>query len=203
MATRRLPRAQRRLQIADATLRLLADAGVRRLTLVEIGRAVGVSDASVLRHFKDKQAVVTAAIERFGALLAEDLPGDIADPLRRLGAFFIRRLAKVRAHPELMALAYDRRLRDAAGEDGVAQVNAHIGRSARFVRACLEEAQAAGAISAAVPTQMWVWIIAGLLRGASFAIPHGLGADAAMAEMSPERCWELVEQILRGGCAPA
>ncbi|MEZ4473179.1 MAG: TetR/AcrR family transcriptional regulator [bacterium] len=171
MVTPRLPTEQRRRQIADAALRLLADAGVAGLTLVELGRAVGISDASVLRHFKDKPAIVEAAIERFGELLAEDLPTDIADPLRRLGAFFVRRLTKVRAHPELMALAYDRRLRDAAGEAGTARVDAHIGRSARFVGSCIDEAREAGAIGADIPTQMWVWIIAGLLRGASFAVP--------------------------------
>lgn len=197
MATRRLPTEQRRAQIAEVALRLLAQRGPSGLTLVELGEAVGIADASILRHFQDKEAIVVAAIDLFGRLLDEDLATDIEDPMRRLGAFFVRRMAKVRARPELMALAYNSRLRDAAAEEGAARVDEHIGRSARFVRRCIDEAQEQGALTDQVPAHFWVWIIAGLLRGAAEGLPPGLQLETDVATLSPERSWELVERIMR------
>ena len=196
MVTKRLPTKERRAQIAEEALKIVALHGQSGLTLVALGDAVGIADASVLRHFKDKQAIVDAAVARFGALLNEDLTADIEDPMRRLGAFFVRRLAKVRARPELMALAYNTRLRDAAGEDA-SSVDVHIARSANFIRVCVDEAQAQGALKAAVPVHMWMWIVAGLLRGASMGLPGPLGSERERATLSPERTWELLEHIMR------
>jgi len=197
VATKRLPTEQRRAQLAEVALRLLAERGPGGLTLVELGDAVGIADASVLRHFKDKGDIIDAAIELFGRLLAEDLPGDIDDPMRRLGAFFVRRFAKVRERPELMALAYNARLHDAADDDGAALVDAHIARSAQFVHTCVQDAQQRGQVSADVPAQMWVWVLAGLLRGAAQALPVALAGKKELATMSPERTWELVERMMR------
>jgi|GEM_PF-1435450 len=203
MATKRMPSAQRRTQIAEAALKQLAHDGQKALTLVELGRAVGISDVSVLRHFADKAAVVAAAVALFGELLDEDLPDDIEDPMRALGAFFVRRLHKVRDRPELMSLAYNTRLRDAADGDpaAVAAVDAHMARSAKFVRTRIEQAQAAGQMSREVPAQMWVWLVAGVLRGAAVSLPASL-QDEDLAKLSPERTWEIVEKLLRGQLAP-
>ncbi|MCP4504286.1 MAG: TetR/AcrR family transcriptional regulator [Deltaproteobacteria bacterium] len=196
MATKRLPTEQRRAQLAELALRLLAEGGPQGLTLAGLGKEAGIADASVLRHFKDKQAIVDAAIALFGQLLDEDLPKDIDDPMRRLGAFFVRRLSKVRERPELMALAYNARLRDAAAEKGVAKLNTHIARSARFILECVQDAQAEGMLKSTVPPQMWVWSIAGLLRGAAQAVPTGISGETNIEAMSPERAWEIVEHIM-------
>ena len=198
MATRRLPTEQRRRQIADAALRLLASRGAPGLTLVALGSAVGLADASILRHFKDKQAILEAAIQRFGELLDEDLPHDIEGPMHRLGAFFVRRMAKIRARPELMALAYNARLADAAGPGGAALVQAHVSRSAGFLCACVEEARAARLVDDQIPLEMWVWIIAGILRGASAGLPFPLAGAGPLVEMSPERTWQLLEGLMVG-----
>ena len=194
MVTKRLPAAKRKQQIAEKALCILARDGPRALTLQTLAKSVGVTDASLLRHFKDKQAIVHAAIELFGSLLAEDLPRDISDPIRRLGAFFVRRLMTVRARPELMLLAYSTSLRDAAGEDA-ALVDEYIQESARFIAGCVKEAQQKGEIATDIPAQMWVWMIAGVMRGAVQSTPGLVLADA----MSPERAWELLEAILRRG----
>ena len=195
MAKQRLPKAQRRLQIAATALELLAEAGPSGLTLVDLGARIGVTDASILRHFSDKSAVIDAAIAHFGTLLNEDIVSDVEDPLRRLAAFFARRLAKVQQHPEIIRLAHSDRLRDMASADGAAQLDKHLAQSVQFVRQCIEQAQAEGCVSDAVPAQMWVWIIVGVMRGASGTLPRPLGGSEPQ-QTSPERAWELLEQLL-------
>ncbi|MEZ4469126.1 MAG: TetR family transcriptional regulator, partial [bacterium] len=110
----RLPAAERRDQIAEAALALLAEGGTAALTAAALGRAVGLRDASLFRHFPDKAAIVAAAVDRFDAALADSLDRPEADPLERLGAFFLHRQALLRARPVLLRLAFNERLVEAA-----------------------------------------------------------------------------------------
>lgn len=194
MATRRLPREERRRQIAEAALTIVAHGSPRALTLMALSEAVGIADASILRHFETKEEIVDAAIERFGELLEEDLERDIEDPIERLGAFFLRRAKKIRERPELMALAHNARLRDASSGQGAKRVDVHIASTGRFIRRCIQEASDEGRVGADVPVQMWVWIVAGLLRGASGQLPPGLARRAKAP--TPEETWAHLEQLL-------
>lgn len=193
---RRLPGPERRRQLAETALQLLAHEG--SVTLARLGEAVGIADASVLKHFPSKEAVVEAAIARFGALLDEDLPPEGDDPLQRLGVFFVRRLTKARARPELLALAYSARLADAAGPAGAMQVNLHIARSADLIRTCVVRAQESGLMQANLPPELWVWIVAGVLRGASGVLPPGLGGAAPVTQ-TPAEVWGYLEGLMRRG----
>ena len=52
-----------RLVILDAALRCFRSQGVRKTTIVDVGRAAGVSRSTVYEYFPDKRAVVDAASE--------------------------------------------------------------------------------------------------------------------------------------------
>ena len=135
MALERLSGADRKRQIAEAALRILATQGSHRLTAMEISRALGITDAALFRHFRDKDEIVAAAIHRFEELLEGDIDAtDSADPLDRLGAFFVRRVEKARMRPEILALAFNDRLAEIAGPEGSARVQRMVGRSVGFVR---------------------------------------------------------------------
>lgn len=192
MALERLPSADRKRQIAEAALRILASQGAHRLTAMEIARTLGITDAALFRHFRDMDAIVTAAISRFEELLEGDIEatGD-ADPLDRLGAFFVRRVDKARAHPEILALAFNDRLAEIAGPEGSARVQRMVGRSVGFVRACLEEAQRRRRVAADVPIEVLVWMVIGSLRGAATA-------PASVQKLLPARAtWAELDKLLR------
>ncbi|AUX27910.1 uncharacterized protein SOCEGT47_085100 [Sorangium cellulosum] len=195
MSRPRLPGADRRRQIAEAALRIIATAGVHRLTAAEIAREVGIADGSIFRHFEDKRAIVTAAVGAFEAMLFEGFPPEDPDPLERLRSFLLRRLSLVRAHPEILRLAFNDRLVEAAGEEGAARVQASVQRSVAFVRGCLAEAQAKGAITSAVPVDVMVWAVTGILRGAALGEMAGKGEGQSIA---PEGLWPWIAALLRG-----
>lgn len=154
---------------------------------MEIARALGITDAALFRHFRDKDAIIAAAIDRFEELLEGDIEIiDGADPLDRLGAFFVRRVEKARAHPEILALAFNDRLAEIAGPEGSARVQRMVGRSVGFVRACLEEAQRRRLVAADAPIEVLVWIVIGGLRGAATApttVQKRLPASTTWAEL--------------------
>jgi AcrR family transcriptional regulator len=75
--------------ILDATLGLISEIGVSRLTTKEIARAGGFSEASIYYHFADKAALLEGAIlegvlapfQEFAAAFAERAPGGHIEPM--------------------------------------------------------------------------------------------------------------------------
>src|SRR5215208_1322322 len=116
-ATRK-PAADRRREIADAALRVIATQGLGRFTSLAIAREVGVSDGALFRHFSSKDAIVAAAIDRVEELLFDGFPPADDDPVERLGAFFRRRTAVIREHPGISTLVATEELAKAGSPGG-------------------------------------------------------------------------------------
>lgn len=191
MTRQRLPAAERRQQIADAALRILAERGPHHLTALAVAREVGVADASLFKHFAGMEAIVEAAIERFGEALDADLQRPESDPADRLAGFFAARLATLRARPELLHLAFNERLADAAGIQGALRVKAITARSREFVLQCLNQGQQTGQIRADVPAPLLFMAVSGVMRGAAMA-----GADEPGATPPMAAAWPALQQLL-------
>lgn len=158
----RLPAAERRAQIAEAALGILATQGARQLTAKAIGLRVGITDGAVFRHFADKGEIIAAAIDTFEAAL--NPPPQQGPPLERLEIFFIERVTRVRERPEILGLAFNDRLQEAAGEEGAKRVQRLIGRSLGFVRKCVREAQARGELDATIDVDVYTAMVTGCMR---------------------------------------
>lgn len=94
--------------LVDAGLTLIAEKGVRALTLREIGKRLGVSRAAAYRHYRDKAALLAAISESGFQRLAESLAaavrrrtGDYAR-LEELGVAYVRFAAENRSHFQVM-----------------------------------------------------------------------------------------------------
>lgn len=190
----RKPSADRRREIADGALRVLAEQGPGRFTALAVAEAVGLTDAALFRHFAGMDAIVLAAIDRLEELLLEGFPPADADPLARLGAFFRRRVAVIRARPGLARLIASEELAHAAPAEGVRRLAALRTRSMGFVRACVAEAAAAGALAPGLGPEVGALLVIGALLALSHpaAVPPDAGADL------PERAWRALEALLRG-----
>lgn len=86
----------RREQIATAALDVVGLEGVKGLTTARIARFVGVSEANLYRHFKNKEAIVHAVVEAIETGLLEIIlkparPGVLAS--KRLEQVFLAELS--------------------------------------------------------------------------------------------------------------
>ena len=64
-STPRTARGRRRHeQLLDATAELVAERGFHAVGIVDIGAAAGVSGSAIYRHFRNKQELLVALIER-------------------------------------------------------------------------------------------------------------------------------------------
>lgn len=198
MTRQRLPAAERRQQIADAALRILAERGPHHLTALAVAREVGVADASLFKHFAGMEAIVEAAIERFGQALDADLQRAEGDPQERLAGFFVARLGTLRARPELVQLAFNERLADAAGIQGALRVKAITARSREFALQCLQEGQQTGQFRADVPAPLLFMAVSGVMRGAALA-----GSDDAALPLAAPAAWAALLRLLSPAAAVA
>jgi len=190
----RLPAAERRRQIAEATLKILARRGGRELTAQRIAEEVGVKDGSLFRHFPSMEAMVAVAIDLFDERMTQSFPGAEQGPMDQLRSFFLHRAALVRRHPDVMRLAFSDTLVEVAGREGTQKVEQVVQRSLAFVRKCLQEGQRQGVVTREVPVDVLVWATIGVLRGASGAMAPRKGGRA---KSTPDAAWRGVEALVR------
>lgn len=93
-----------RQALVDAALAIVAERqDARSVSLREVARRVGVSQAAPYRHFADKEALLAAVAEEGFQRLLADLQANaaaaIADPLQRLRASGVAYVTFAIAHP--------------------------------------------------------------------------------------------------------
>lgn len=194
MARKRLPTDERKRQIVAAALQILATKGALYLTAAELGRAVGISDATIFRHFRDLDEVVLAAVAHIESMVGETFPPPGGDPLERLRAFFVHRLALVREKPEILMLVGSDRLEEVAGAEAAKRLRAVFARSREFLHRCVADAQASGAIPKTLDPTVLEWILRGTLQAAVMATARPRSNDLP----GPEDVWRTLETLLRG-----
>jgi AcrR family transcriptional regulator len=64
MAEEKLDTQIRREQIAEAALELVASQGLRRLSVAAVARRVGLVPSGIYRHFKNKDEILDAVLDR-------------------------------------------------------------------------------------------------------------------------------------------
>lgn len=104
MSREKLHTEVRRDQLADATLAVVADHGLRGLSIAAVARRVGLAPSAIYRHFAGKDAMLDAVLER----LRERLLGAVAaaraetdDPVEALRRLLRRHMQLIRLNRAL------------------------------------------------------------------------------------------------------
>ena len=85
----RRPGVERRAQIVDETLRLVAEHGLAGASMSRIAEAVGISNAALYRHFDSREDILIAAhdvlMDRIFTWLKSSRTPSVLDRLREMG----------------------------------------------------------------------------------------------------------------------
>jgi AcrR family transcriptional regulator len=188
--TVRQPTEERRRQIADAALKVIAERGLGRFTTQAIAAEIGVTDATLFRHFASKEDIVLAALDRVEERLFEGFPPEDADPLVRLERFFRFRASLVGANPVIARLAFSEELPHAAGPRGAQQVESWKQRSLDFIVSCVDEAAAQGRIPRGLPVrEVGVMVLGTLIALVRFG-------ELAAGPAAANRAWSVIERMI-------
>ncbi|MDD2540201.1 MAG: TetR/AcrR family transcriptional regulator [Desulfuromonadaceae bacterium] len=90
----------RQIQITEAALKVIGQKGINGATTAEIASAAGISEGNIYRHFKNKEEIFIAVVNKIGKDLESllDAVSDIADPLQKLEEIFKNHLSYIEAH---------------------------------------------------------------------------------------------------------
>jgi AcrR family transcriptional regulator len=192
MAARK-PTQERRREIADAAIKILSERGLRECTAAQIASEVGITDGTIFRHFKDKNEIILAALDRLQELIVT-APRTGADPVERLRDFVTSRLHAVAVEPGLQSILFSDQISHALGADGPRQVAALRNRGRAFVRSCLREAADAGLVRQDLDVDATMLLITGIVMSFLFAMKDG-ALPAPVPDME-ERVWRTISSLL-------
>ncbi len=98
----------RQRQIAEAAMTLIAEKGVRRLSIAAVARRVGLVPSGIYRHYKNKDQVLSAVLDLLQGRLTALVDGAVAEsdhPLEQLQCVLmshVRFFREGRALPRVM-----------------------------------------------------------------------------------------------------
>ncbi|GGX29321.1 hypothetical protein GCM10010297_58580 [Streptomyces malachitofuscus] len=172
--------------------RTLLEKGVAALSLRELAREAGVSHAAPGRHFKDKQALLSAlALSGYDRLArALEAADDPALPLQpRLTGLARAYLRFALDNPELLELMYARKHDPEAADLMATAVDRTVGHLGRIIA----EAQRHGEIIEADPHHLTFTVGAALHGAATFSAGGVLDRETVLSGVD-----DLVHLLLHG-----
>jgi len=163
MSRMRKTREERRLEIADAALRIVGEHGVQGATMARIAGAIGISGPALYKHFSNRSEILEAAMDlllvRVISWLDSSKNPNALERLRELGTM----------HSSTLATDYEGVIAPLF-EFAAAGPRSHLsGQLAQRQRAALlrfvsiiEEGRAQGTIRPNVDVQVVAWSLMGL-----------------------------------------
>jgi len=105
---------ERQREIVDATLELIAELGVQGLTTARLAERIGLSEASLYRHFDGKLDIVRHTIETIGQRLIRTLMDSTGSgtPSERLRRVLEAQLAFIEQRPGVPRILFSDEIHD-------------------------------------------------------------------------------------------
>ena len=152
---------KRQNEILDAALHLIAEKGIRNLTIRHLSQAMHITDAALYYYFQDKLAIIQALVSRFEGD-ADAVEGNLRG-WAAVEAALIHRTELVLATPDLARVVFAEELFQ--GDPEVEQIL--FGMMQRHRKAMLihfKEAEEAGEIRSGIPENTLFRLVLGPLR---------------------------------------
>ena len=153
--------SKRQNEILDAALHLIAEKGIRNLTIRHLSQAMHITDAGLDYYFQDKLAIIQALVSRFEGE-ADAVEGDLHG-CAAVEAALIHRTELVLATPDLARVVFAEELFQ--GDPEVEQILfGMMQRHREMMLRHFREAKEAGEIRSDIPDDTLFRMILGPLR---------------------------------------
>ena len=187
--------ADRRQQIVEATLELLATEPLEGLSTRQIAKRLDVSQPALFRHFLSKEELLLAVIAHSRAQLEQAVTEVIAapGPAEQLRLLARRLLGHVTQHPGLPRLLVS--ARSSAGGQGAGARRQLVSMQVSLATELFREGQRGGAFRADVPPRDAAVAFAGLIQGA--VLQWQIAGRAYPLEAAPARMLDVLLEGMR------
>ena len=190
--------AQERMEeIVMASMHILANDGLGKLTTANIARQVGISEGAIFRHFSSKDDILLQTLARIEGILETPEPEPDGCPLEELKKFFLRRLELLRSQPDLVRILFSMQLEQALGPENHARISRLKQNSIRLFRILLTRGQETKVIRTDLRVDLMQILLMGMLQSLVF---HANFAPRENPDptWTPNDIWKTAEAFLRG-----
>ncbi|MEK6725563.1 MAG: TetR/AcrR family transcriptional regulator [Deltaproteobacteria bacterium] len=155
----------RKEQIVRAALGIIGKDGIQGLTTSGIAKAVGISEANIYRHFKNKDAILTATVEDLEdtisnilkAVTTRDIP-----PLDKLAHIFKLHLSHIQENKGVPRLVFSSELH--FRHDLRDKLSSLIDRYLKMLTGILDEGVEDGSVKSATDTAAMAGLFVGMIQ---------------------------------------
>jgi AcrR family transcriptional regulator len=165
----------KRLEIADAALRVIGNQGVAALTTATLAAELGVSSGAPFRHFSNREEILEAVALRVEELVEATMPDCRCDPLDRVRQLFLARTQTVGKHTGIARLMFSDQVSLALPGHAADRLKGLVTRTQAFLLDALKESSGKGEIRTDLTPEDLLPIVLGTLQYLVFA--HSLGPD--------------------------
>ncbi|MCC6556562.1 MAG: TetR/AcrR family transcriptional regulator [Polyangiaceae bacterium] len=182
---------ERRAEIADAALRIIATRGITALTVSALAGELGLTGGALYRHYPSTDAILDAVAARAAELLDASLPDASLDPLTWLDRFVESRSRAVAGHAGLAPLLLSDQLAMALPEGAIERLRGAVRNTAAAIERALREGQARGEIRRDVEARQLAPIVMGTVQILMLSRGGALPRTA-----SPASTWGALRTLL-------
>lgn len=165
----------KRVEIADAALRIIETRGIAALTTSALAAELGVSSGAPFRHFANREEILEAVALRVEELILGTFPPETDPPMERLQALLRARAKVVGGHRGIGRLMFSEQFALALPETAAARLRAVVLRTQAFLLRVLEEGQREGALRGDLAAKALLPVVFGMLMQLVHAQTSGQG----------------------------
>lgn len=165
----------KRIEIADAALRIIATRGIAALTTSALAAELGVSSGAPFRHFANREAILEAVAHRVEELVLATFPPESLPPLERIQALLRARSRMVGGHPGIGRLMFSEQFALALPPVAATHLREVVLHTRSFLLRALEEAQREGTVRRDLAPEALLTVVFGLLMHLVYTQATGRG----------------------------
>lgn len=109
----------RQEQIAQAALSLLNNHGIKKLSIINVARRVGLVPSGIYRHFPGKEQIIDAVVELIFSRLVNNVTevcNETQDPLEQLRNLLIRHVEMIRENHAIPRIIFSEEVYDGSSQ---------------------------------------------------------------------------------------
>lgn len=156
--------SDRRIELTDAALHIVATKGIAALSTRQLAAQVGLSTGAIFRHFASLDELLDAVVARVEAVLEATYPPATVPPVERLERFIEARSTAVGHQLGILRLVLSDQFLLALPDSGSARLAACVQKTRAFVVECLREGQDAGELRGDLPAETLAPIVMGTVQ---------------------------------------
>lgn len=183
---------ERRREIADAALRIIATRGITALTVAELARELGLTGGALYRHYPSTDAILEAVAVRASELLDGSLPEPSHEPLVWLERFVESRSRIIAGASGVARLMLSEQLSLAVPPEGQERLRESVRKTMVALERVLRDGQEQGLIRTDTRAADLVPIIVGTVQ----MLVHAQSGTFLQHLSSPARSWATLKTLL-------